>query len=171
MFINLKNRKLPVLGCTKKKIYLLWRKHDFFWKKVNVHYLIQIEISNVSLSFFSCFKDFFFNSKCKQLKELPIAHLSVVPIKEITSSGADTLFFKKLICNFFIQVEISSVIFSLFSYFRDFLFHSDSDHVEELSFTQILSVRKQKTTIWGARTQILKIITFLIYEPNWDLKG
>ena len=59
-------------------------------------------------------------------------------------------FFGEKKFQFFTRFEISNVCFSLFSYFRDLLFKSDSYQIEELSFAYLLVLSKEKFIFYGA---------------------
>ena len=104
---------------------------------------------------------------CDYLEELSYAHHLVLTCKKFTSSGTITHFEKKTIFLFFTRNEISNVCFSLFSYFKNWLFRSDSYQFEELYFSHPLCCnQKNNYVLW--RDHVFKKINF--FYPYRDYK-
>ena len=64
------------------------------------------------------------------------------------------------------QIEISNVSFTLFSYYWDLFFSSDSDNINELSFVYFLFVPKNINTTCGAKRHFCFQFEFAIFLPN-----
>ena len=100
---------------TKKKITSCYL-NTYFMKKWFSYFATQVEISNVSFSHLSYFRDFVFNSDSNQLRKIS-AYLLVVSRKKNTSCSASTHYY-----HFLTQIKNSKVSLSLFLYFRNFFF-------------------------------------------------
>ena len=128
------------------------------WKKVNFSISTQSEISSVTFSLFSYFRDFFFVCDSNQHKALPFVHLLVLPKKSYLL-WHDKHLLKKiicLICRFFTKIEISNARFWLFSYLSDLFPNSDSDQLEQLLFSHLSFVPRRKFTSSGTSAHFFK---------------
>ena len=90
---KLKKSSCTKCGCIHKKLSPVTQAHNL--KKMYLPFLTQIEISNVSFSLFSHFRDLFFNSYSDHNKDIFFAHL---------------FFYPKKIClrTFFLQLKFST---------------------------------------------------------------
>ena len=97
-----------------------------FLKKIAYHVFTQIEISNVSFSLLSYFRDLFFKSDSDHFNELSFAHLLVIPRRKHSFAIIELYPEENLLpvmreCIKKTKTEIS--IFGLKSKFQTLVFH------------------------------------------------
>ena len=147
---------------------LLWSKQVFinkfliFWPKSRLQTLI---------FYFSYFRDLFFESDYDQLEHHSFAHL-LVATKKIISSGASKHFLKKkkIMLSCFLPSRDFKSLISLFSYFKNLFFKSDSYQFEELFFVYLLLVTRKKIPHRAQACIYWKKKKFSIFDPNRDVK-
>ena len=123
-----------ILTVTRTSIFEKKKYFAIFWSK-----------SRFQMFFFCAPETCFSTLAPSTLKNSSLRHTSIVPIKKITSGGAG----KQLNLFFFIQIEISNVIFfCIFWYFTDLFFNSEYVQLQELSFFAQFSCSQKTYLLW-----------------------